>query len=913
MGDGLNFSKEVKSKSICLVWVFVLIAFQVVVQIVGGSHEAWAYDWTRYFTFSNQNEAQIRYSFNKNEASLSIHFAEAQLLTSTREIYVRQGKFHLLGQADSRNPTQGSALNQFLKVQGAVTEKLPYFWIQNLADNTATYIFEDSTAATSCSKGWTAARARFVDFHGQRFLLESVKEGGKEKDGETFYLSKNLTGTKCISLNHAFLPTLHESSKVEVSEEGILKIQGVETLFDLKSQCLLHPVKDRPDFVVKSCQQASLESGVYLVRFSDLKHFPLDRKKWTRDLLPSDTSVSDGIFTFNSLTAERRIDLDQFDAELKRLARRSSAGVVMGENGKPIDALLKIRSNYTDLVSDSIAHPELYPESSSPAVNEHVAEAFWSRRSVMLLGKPGTGKSSAVRAFARDVGRGSVRGLPRTTEIFDVDVSSLLSGTKFVGMTEQRIAELISAAKQSGCIFFIDEFHTLAGSGTNSHKSNDITQFFKKGLASGEFLLMGTDTSDEFYNAFGHDPAFIERFEVKKLNPPEGTALHEIIKGRFKSEFNRELSQDLIELATDLSQNYDVTAAQPRSALNLLKKAVARLAFAGREGEEITPQNLKETAVLKYGFDPAELSPARLRSKVSQLKSGLDQALIGQVEAKDLVYRVWVRKVMGVGSDEKINSLLLAGPPGVGKTRIAELSADLMGYKKTVIEMNKFAERGIELFRREIYQALLEHPFRVIVLDEIEKAHSTVQTAALSMLQTGAFRVTEEMPSGKTVVREVSAKHALFVLTSNAAGYYIKNELKRSGSLDETELRRHLLEDGISEAILSRIQHVVPMTTPTQKEYRVGVEKSLALTLKRESDRHGFKFILENEDEFIADVMKSHHEDTDYREIGKQMLRIEDLIADALMSDEREAGAEVKLHWVVVPLRRHRWQNQMYG
>ena len=59
--------------------------------------------------------------------------------------------------------------------------------------------------------------------------------------------------------------------------------------------------------------------------------------------------------------------------------------------------------------------------------------------------------------------------------------------------------------------------------------------------------------------------------------------------------------------------------------------------------------------------------------------------------------------------------------------------------------------------------------------------------------------------------------------------------------------------------------------------------------------------------------MKSHHEDTDYREIGKQMLRIEDLIADALMSDEREAGAEVKLHWVVVPLRRHRWQNQMYG
>ncbi len=860
-----------------------------------------AHDWIRYFSFNNGKEAEIHYSLEEDGAALQVEFDGDRGPGSTRIVYADHGRFQVLGQRDSRNPTQKSSLNHDFRIPSWVNGTQNFFWIRNLSDNDAVYIFEDGTVAHSCAKEWSAASARLIDYQGQKMLVESVKKG----EGGTLYLSRTLAGENCIALSQSYLPQLHEDSRIEISEGGVLKIGGMDTQIDLASRCLLYPLKGRPDFAIKTCADASPAIGSFLVRLNDQKQYKLHDKVWTPIQINAVTNTANGIFELKS-PQKYRIDLDQFDAELKRFSYRSDGDSVLDDKGRPVDALAQIHSKYTDLVADSIAHPERYQENSDASVNQYFLESFWARRSVVLLGKPGTGKSSAVRAFARDVGRGLIRGVPRTTEIYDVKISSLLSGTTYVGQTEQRIAELLSAAQQSGCIFFLDEFHTLAGAGTSSHNSNDITQYFKKGLEAGELLLIGTDTDHEFYNAFGHDPAFIERFDIKKVSPPDGAQLLEIIHAKVKSEFNIDLAPAIIQLAIDLSQNYDVTAAQPRSAVNLLKKAVARLSAANAGASEITEQTLKEAAVIKYGFDPFQLNPANLRARLTQLKTGLDAELIGQEDAKQLVYSLWARKITGVGDDRQVNSLLLAGPPGVGKTRIAELSADLMGYKKTVIEMNKFAHTGIEAFRREVYQALLEHPFRVIILDEIEKSHSSVQAAALSMLQTGAFRVTEEMPYGKSVVREVSAKHALFILTSNAAGHYIQLQLKRHGSVEEADLKNNLAEDGILEAILSRIQHVGPMTTPTQEEFKKGLTRVLNATLTRESIRHGYRFVMDNEDEFIGEVMKMYHDNVDYRDIRKHISAVEDLIADSLIAQSASPGSEIRLRSTPNPKKRIR-------
>jgi replication-associated recombination protein RarA len=864
-------------------------------------HPAFALEFTRHFEFTNGNEATLEYSMDDDGVQLDINFIDNAANAKPKGIFSDWGRFELLGQRDTRNPSHTVSTSPQFRIPSLIQSKQSFFWVRNLSEKVNYYFFEDGNVAHSCSKDWTSSRATLLHHKGKTFLLESVKKGERG----SVYLSKGLEGDDCVQLGSEFLASLHEEGATQVSSAGILKVNGIPHLYDLNCSTILHPLSERPEYAIKTCEQESYPTGTFLIRLKDQKEIKLDEKIWADGRIGSSFHVENGIFE-TSAPKKKRIDLDQFDNELRRLLRLSQGDVILDENNKRTDGVAVVRSKYTDLVSDSLAHPHLYPEKTEASASNHLSEALWSRRSAILLGRPGTGKSSAVRAFARDVGLGLVRGVPRTTEIFEIKVTSLLSGTRYVGTTEQRISELLSAAKQSGCIYFIDEFHTLSGSGTSSSDPNDVTQFFKKALEAGELQLIGTDTHHEFYNAFAHDPAFVERFEVVKLTPPQGEELKDVIKNRFLSEFKIELTPELIESAIELSQNFDVTAAQPRSSVNLIRKAFARMASSGREGQLFDLPFLKETAVVKYGFDPFQLDRNKLRGQLLQLKEGLDAALIGQDEATSTIYNLWLRKLTGVGDPNQVNSVLLAGPPGVGKTRLAELSADLMGHQKTIIEMNKFSHSGVESFRREVYQALLQHPFRVIILDEIEKAHLSVQEAALSMLQTGAFQVTEEMPMSKKVVRDVTAKHALFILTSNAASNYIKRELSQSGAIETSELKAKLAEDGISEMILSRIQHIAPMTTPTQAEFKKGLIKSLTLTLAREAKRHGVGFVLENQDAFITEVMADFDEQTDYRDIQKYISGIEDLIAQGLVNQAAGSTTEIKLRWGTSSKKRRR-------
>jgi ATP-dependent Clp protease ATP-binding subunit ClpA len=623
--------------------------------------------------------------------------------------------------------------------------------------------------------------------------------------------------------------------------------------------------------------------GIHLVRLSDSKALKVAGTGFEL----SEATLSehkDGLLSIQPWNM--KVDLNQFDAERRRAHFRGAPDIVRNDQGVRIDSVEKVEEDYQDLVARSRTHPKEFLENSDSAVIRKMAESLLLRKSVVLLGESGTGKSSAVRAFAREVGLGRVPGIPRSTKIYEVNVANLASGTRYTGAIEEKISVLVAASKATGAILFFDEIHSMNGVGTSQFSPNDIRQLIKKPLERGEMQIIGTDTTEEFNNSFGSDPAFAQRFGKIEVMSPATSELGGVIRSKLKREKLKQPDEAIIHQAIELSGEYDLTTRQPRAAINLIVDAYGKMMSAGQIGVPLTSEVLHEAAIQKYGFDPAQFSTELSLQRLDKLKAGLDLALIGQNSAKEAMIQLWKRKLIGVGDPNRVNSILFVGPPGVGKTSVAEASADLMAYRKTIIEMNKFkGPFSEEAFRREVYKALLDNPFRVIILDEIEKADISVQEAALSMLQSGEFVVQEKTLMGGFVSRKMSARHCLFLMTSNAAADLIKLELSESTHqvIPQKQLKSILEQGGISRMVLSRIREVVPMINPSKDEFRLGIETYVKRMLAREGARRKVKLVLTNEAAFVKEMSGSYTPESDFRDIQDLMATIENSIADALL------------------------------
>ncbi len=784
-----------------------------------------------------------------------------------------------------------------------------FTWFQD--SGTRKVIFQDGTIRLPCSNKavyeemWEKFVVKSFDHNGNQYSIESHLS--KEGTATTFlYRQSDLN---CTPLDSTFHPIINEHI-----QDSVLSIQDVEAQVTLSNLCVNWPITEQQDiFWLHSCEYAGeLQNGTSLIRLSDNSTIKIDSKPLS--FLPNSGlpySIKDGILTFSTHTPEKKssellknregtsfrmnfkldsppfeLDLREFDAEQRKISQLVKGGVVFDKNQQPINVVDEMK-NYPELV----AHSKNYKEKADPSIIESIALAIISNKSAVILGKPGIGKTSAVKAFAREVSQGKVKGVPRTTKIFQIEMAKLASGTQFAGTIQQKLSILIEAAKELGCIYFIDEIHSTAGIGTSSHQSNDITQYIKEPIETGSMLIIGTDTEHEFINTFSSDPAFMERFEQIKLTPPIGDELEALIKGNIENKYNVVADQTIVKQAIELSNDLDLLLSQPRAAVNLLKVA-AGLTFQKRSKDQrITAQTLHEAAITKYKIDPSHFSRSLVRARFLNLTQGLEEHLIGQEAAKKAIISVWKRKLTGVGDSEQINSVLLVGPPSVGKRKLAEVSANLMGYEKTIIEMTKYPPGSMDQFRREIYVDLLKSPFRVIILNNLEKAHISLQDAALSMLQTGKFIVVEKVSNEKTVSREVNTSKALFILTTNAASQWIKDKQLDANITDK------LISGGISEAIVSRIQYIAPVSNPDEKEFTLAITKFLENTLAREGKKQGVTFHLDNKESFIKKMSDQYQKTCNFQDARRIMLEIEEYISDAIINTDFEPGTTIDLKW----------------
>jgi len=640
-----------------------------------------AQEYFRFFFFRNKSVAG--FEFNDSDPK-KLNLKYARDITNLTTIYEGVGLTRFL--AGDHLAQIFSPLEE-IQILAAPPSTLEFTWFQT-ADGVH-YLFQDGTLAkSSASEPRLDSRARLLTQNGRKYFVESyINLSGQRKTLFCF----NLEGTHCQTLAPAFFTTIHNPFLHYLS-----KMDGSELLVKISPECNLHLISHGDEnYTVESCPtDPKRTEGTYVTRIRDGKSF---RASYQPLRFPESASLSlqiqDGILTIPRVS--KKIDLQKFDDEASLFGALKPMEKLTQPEGRPIFIEQEVRSKYPELVSESRQHSERFFQESRPELSTRIAEALRAHRSAVLLGEAGTGKTSAVKAFARDVGLGKVKGFPRTTEIFEISSSSLASSTMYTGTIETRISELKAMAKGMGAIFFFDELHSLAGTGTHSHQSNDVTQQLKGPIESGEMKIIATDTPLEFIDAYSWDLPFVQRFEKISTLPPSKPDQIKMIQEQFLAKGYPRLSSELIQMVIELTLQFEPTSEQPRPSVNLLTMALQRMITLDRAGEEPTLEVVNTVVKERYGLDIALFHPTALKEKLSCLKTNLDENIIGQDQAKLALQRVWAAHLnKSLPSTKRINSLLFAGPGGVGKSWIIDSSAQWMGYQANRISMNQYSARS---------------------------------------------------------------------------------------------------------------------------------------------------------------------------------------------------------------------------
>jgi ATP-dependent Clp protease ATP-binding subunit ClpC len=417
----------------------------------------------------------------------------------------------------------------------------------------------------------------------------------------------------------------------------------------------------------------------------------------------------------------------------------------------------------------------------------------------VLVGEAGVGKTAVVEALALRIveNPGNVPAFLAGSRIVELNVGALVAGTNYRGDFEQRLAGILAEVQANPrIILFIDELHTVVGAGRVEGGGADAGNMLKPALAGSGMRCIGATTITEYRRWVESDPALERRFEKIIVNEPgrdESLAILRGLRSKWEEHHGVRVTDCALEAALDLSIRFDGDHQLPDKAIDLVDRASAQARIptltvsmppsAPTPGTparpEVTELTVAQVLADKTGL-PLEIVAGRLaehsRARLLELEGFLKARLVGQDAA---VERVCRRLVMSHAAITRrrgpLAVFLFAGPTGVGKTELARLLARFLFGEETAmtrLDMSEYMEEhsvskligsppGYIGYEQEgqLTSSLRTRPYSVVLLDEVEKAHTRVYDLFLQVFDEG--RLTDA--KGRTA----DGRSAIFVLTSN--------------------------------------------------------------------------------------------------------------------------------------------------
>ena len=464
-------------------------------------------------------------------------------------------------------------------------------------------------------------------------------------------------------------------------------------------------------------------------------------------------------------------------AKVAEESKRAEAEQNTETEAPPASAL----DSYTLNLNDQVLAGKIDPVIGREKELERVIQTLCRRRknNPLLVGEAGVGKTAIAEGLARRIVEKNVPDVLANAVIYSLDMGALLAGTKYRGDFEQRLkAVMKKLEEQTDAVLFIDEIHTLIGAGAASGGTLDASNLLKPALSNGSLKCIGATTYQEYRGIFEKDHALSRRFQKVDVEEPSIAETVQILKGlksRFEKHHSVKYTISALNTAAELSAKYINDRHLPDKAIDVIDEAGAaqRILPKSKQKKVIGDKEI-EDIIAKIARIPPKNISSDDRNALQTLDRDLKAVVFGQDKAIESLAAAIKMARSGLGNQNKpIGSFLFSGPTGVGKTEVAKQLAYTLGIELVRFDMSEYMERhavsrligappGYVGFEQGglLTEAITKHPYCVLLLDEIEKAHPDIYNILLQVMDHGTLTDNNG--------RKADFRNVTIIMTTNA-------------------------------------------------------------------------------------------------------------------------------------------------
>ena len=442
----------------------------------------------------------------------------------------------------------------------------------------------------------------------------------------------------------------------------------------------------------------------------------------------------------------------------------------------------KILAEYCTDLNKEVTDGKIDPVIGREYELEEIAQVLARRNksNVLMIGDPGVGKTAIAEGLAYKIVNGDVPEYLKPYTVYNLEIGSLLAGSKYRGEFEEKLKDVLNALQAKGnTVLFIDEAHQMQGAGAGSSSSVDLANMLKPALAKGHIKVIASTTFEEYTQSFEKDRALMRRFYKLNVDEPSAKVAKDILYGlrnHFEKFHGGAIADEAIEAAVDLSVRYQTDKRLPDKAIDLIDMSCAKAKIKSADFI-ISKDEIIDTISKATNIPRENLTSEKAKDNLITLETTIKDRLYGQDSAVEQVLeKIYVAKAGMKAHNKPIGNFLFLGPTGTGKTELCKLLSEALSMKLVRFDMSEYQEKhsmakligappgyvGYEdgnLGGGLLISEVERNPHAIILLDEIEKAHPDISNLLLQIMDEGTITGS----NGK----KADARHCILILTSN--------------------------------------------------------------------------------------------------------------------------------------------------